>query len=94
MSESQDFFDKPANIKRILNSVYAICGLLVVIEMFIHRHTEHPLEGLFGFYPLYGFVGCVVLVLLATLMRKVLMRDENYYQKNQETVEESSRVDH
>ena len=31
------------------------------------------------FYCLYGFAACVILVLLATQLRKVLMRDETYY---------------
>ena len=37
------------------------------------------IEKIPGFYAFYGFIGCVVLVLLATAMRKVLMRDEDYY---------------
>ena len=32
-----------------------------------------------GFYCIYGFAACVALVLLATEMRKVIMRDEDYY---------------
>jgi uncharacterized membrane protein len=94
VSESQDFFDKPENIKRILHVVYGICALLVVLDFIVHRHTEHPLEGLYGFYPIYGFVGCVVLVLVAKLMRKVLMRDENYYQGDDAPVEEVDHAKH
>ena len=32
-----------------------------------------------GFYAVYGFVACVLLVLLAKEMRKVLIRKEDYY---------------
>jgi hypothetical protein len=32
-----------------------------------------------GFYAFYGFVACVLLVLIAKQMRKVLMRKEDYY---------------
>jgi len=39
----------------------------------------HAWEALPGFYALFGFVACVVLVLIAKEMRKVLMRDEDYY---------------
>ena len=38
-------------------------------------------ESWFGFYSVYGLFSCVVLVLLATELRKVLMREENYYDK-------------
>lgn len=32
-----------------------------------------------GFYCLYGFVACTVLVICATQLRKILMRREDYY---------------
>ena len=32
-----------------------------------------------GFYAIYGFVACVLLVVLAKVMRKVVMRPETYY---------------
>ena len=34
------------------------------------------------FYPVYGFVGCVVLVLVAKWMRSFLMRPEDYYDED------------
>ncbi|WP_246814368.1 hypothetical protein [Ferrimonas balearica] len=60
---------------------YGICVALLALDFVVHRHTEHPWETLLGFYPLYGFVGCVVLVLLAKVMRKVVMRPEDYYDR-------------
>lgn len=86
-SDNPGFFDKPENIKRILRVFYAICALLVALDFFIHRHTYHPLEELYAFYPVYGFVGCVVLVLIAKWMRTFLMRDEDYYERLQESRE-------
>jgi hypothetical protein len=32
-----------------------------------------------AFYAIYGFVACVVLVVIAKRMRKVVIRKENYY---------------
>ncbi len=77
--EKKYYFDKPENVSFVLRIFYVICGLLVTAEIIIHRHTIHSLESIFGFYALYGFVACVALVLIATQMRKVLMRDEDYY---------------
>ena len=76
-------FDKPRNIRRILILLYACCGLLLALDAFIHRHTLHSWEQLWGFYPLYGFVGCVILVLVAKWMRGFLMRPEDYYDKRE-----------
>ena len=58
---------------------YGCCVLLLVLDFVIHRHVAHQWENLWGFYPLYGFVGCVVLVLIARWMRTFLMRPEDYY---------------
>ena len=78
-NEKKYLFDKPQNIKRLLYLLYGCCALLLLLDFVIHRHVSHNWEYLWGFYPLYGFVGCVVLVLVATWMRTFLMRPEDYY---------------
>ena len=80
-NEKKYIFDDPKNIKRLLRIFYACCGLLFVLDFIIHRHVYHSWENLWGFYPIYGFVGCVVLVLIASWMRTFLMRDEDYYDR-------------
>ena len=79
--EPQDFFDKPENVSKILKVFYGICIALVVVDFIVHRHVYHDWENIPAFYAIYGFVGCVVLVLIAKEMRKVLMREEDYYDK-------------
>lgn len=73
------FFDKPENVRKLLNVFYVCCGILLLLDLVVHRHIYHSWENLPGFYPLYGFIGCVILVIVAKEMRKVLMRKENYY---------------
>jgi hypothetical protein len=77
--EKKHFFDKPENLKRLLRIFYAICAGLFLIDAVFHRHVIHAWESLFGFYAVFGFVACVLLVLAATEMRKVLMRKDNFY---------------
>ena len=77
--EPDGFFDKPENIQKILKVFYVVCGLLVIADFIVHRHIYHSWEKLPAFYALYGFVGCVILVLIAKEMRKFLMRGEDYY---------------
>lgn len=73
------FFDKPKNVKIIIYSFYVVCVILVALDFVIHRHIYLDFEKIPAFYAIYGFVACVVLVVLAKLMRLVLMRDETYY---------------
>lgn len=81
-NEKKYIFDNPSNIKRVLYIFYVCCFLLFALDFFIHRHVIHPWEYLWGFYPIYGFVGCVILVLVASWMRTFLMRSEDYYDDN------------
>ncbi len=81
--ERQHVWDNPRNVKLLFSVFYALCLILVVLDLLlgrvIDRHRDHAWESLPVFYPLYGFVGIVVLVLIAKLMRRVLMRPEDYY---------------
>lgn len=72
-------FDNPANVQRVLILLYAVCALLLLADFVLHRHVEHPLESLPEFYALYGFVGCVSLVLAARELRRWVKRPEDYY---------------
>ena len=73
------WLDKPENVRRFLAVFYVICGLSLVAELLIHKHTEHDAEKLFGFHGIYGFVGIAVLVVLSKQLRRLVMRSEDYY---------------
>jgi hypothetical protein len=77
--QKKHLFDEPKNIKRLLRLLYGCCILLFLLDFVINRHVTHDWENLWGFYPVFGFVGCVVLVVVATWLRTFLMRDECYY---------------
>ena len=85
-------FDEPRNVRRVLRGLYAICAALFLIDavdFLLHkfagfsalRHEEGPLDWLPGYYGIYGFVACALLVLAAKELRKILMRDEDYYDR-------------
>ena len=77
--EKNHMFDDPKNVKLVMYILYAACAVSFLLDFVIHRHVDHPLEAVIGFYCIYGFAACVALVLAATEMRKVIMRDEDYY---------------
>ena len=53
--------------------------VLFVLEFFIHRHAETDIENVFFFPALYAFVICVAIVLGGIVLRKLVMRSEDYY---------------
>jgi len=79
MDGKKHLFDDPKNVKRVIHGLYAACIAALLLEFVVERHVDHPWEFLFGFYGLYGFGACVLLVLIAKEMRKFIMRKEDYY---------------
>lgn len=80
MSQPKKYWlDNPHNVTRIFHVLWIICVLLIAIDLFLHRHEYFEFATLFGFYAFYGFFACVALVLIAKQLRRVLMRDEDYY---------------
>ena len=77
--EKKHFFDKPANVGKLLRIFYVICGLLFILDFIIHRHIYTNWEKLPGFYAFYGFSAFVVLVVVSHFLRRLLMRKEDYY---------------
>ena len=53
--------------------------VLFLLEFFVHRHAETDVENLFFFPALYAFVICVAIVLGGIVLRKLVMRREDYY---------------
>ena len=89
-NEKKHFFDNPDNIKRVLYVFYGCCVLLFALDFVIHRHVYHSWENLWGFYPIFGFVACVILVLIAKWMRTFLMRSEDYYDEGDTEINSGS----
>ncbi len=77
--EKQYFFDKQENVTRFLRVFYIICAVLFLLDFVVHRHTYMKLEEIPAFYALFGFIAFVVLVEGSKLLRKLVMRKEDYY---------------
>ena len=82
MNDKVHIFDKPQNVRRVLWALVAMCIATIGADFVYHRHIVHPWEGVWGFYAIYGFVACVVLVPVAKELRKLLMRAEDYYDRD------------
>ncbi len=85
------FFDDPRNVRLVLRILFALCALVFLLDIVNFgmqwldagelREAHHPWEHWLGFHPIYGFVACVALVLIAKELRKILMRDEDFYDR-------------
>lgn len=77
--DKHHWLDRPENVTKLYRGLWGAGGFLVVLDLFVHRHAEAGFDGWFGFYGAYGFVACVALVLAAKVLRRLVMRREDYY---------------
>lgn len=81
MSPDKRWLDEPKNVAKIYRGLWTFGGLLALADLVVHRHAEAGIDGWLGFYAAYGFVACVALVLAAKLLRRIVMRPEDYYDR-------------
>ena len=74
-------FDKPRNVNRLLGCFFVSLVILLIVEIWTHKHPHFPWEGAPEFYAVYGFVSCVALIFIAKVLRFIVRRDEDYYDK-------------
>ena len=78
-NEKTYWLDDPRNVKKVIWAVVISCVLSALADLFYEKHVHFWWEEWFNFYGFYGFVGCFLLVLAAKELRRVVMRDEDYY---------------
>ncbi len=75
-----NWLDDPKNIRLVRNVFYGVLVLLVLPDLFMHKHTLfYSVEAWPGFYAVFGFISCVGIILVSKLLGYVLKRSENYY---------------
>ncbi len=75
-------FGRHRGVRRGLWAFHFLCLLLLLLDLTNLRHGTHPIDGWWSFYGLFGFVACVALVLVAKQLRRWLMRNEDYYDRD------------
>ncbi len=75
------WLDRPENVTRLYRGLWIVGVGLALLDFVVHRHAEAGFDGWLFFYAVYGFVACVALVLAAKVLRRVVMRPEDYYDR-------------
>ena len=79
--EKKYWLDDPRNVRKLYRRLWIVGVLFVTADLFYEKHIEFLIERLFGFFGFYGFVSCLFLVLAAKQLRKIVIRDEDYYDR-------------
>lgn len=71
--------DDPKTVSWLIRLLALACAATVLADFIWHRHAEFDIEGLPGFYALFGFGAYCLIVLGAKQLRRFLHRPEDYY---------------
>lgn len=71
--------DSSDAVERVILGLGILCAVLFLLDFIIHRHAYAPGESLPGFYAIVGFVAFTLIVLGAKQLRRLILRNENYY---------------
>jgi hypothetical protein len=75
--------DEPRTVRRVVFTLYTVCGALLLADLLYVKHPHFSFEGWFGFYPIFGFGVSFSLVLAAKELRRLLRREEDYYERRE-----------
>jgi hypothetical protein len=75
--------DDPRNVTRIVIGLAVLCTLALLADFFYSKHPFFSIERFPGFYGVYGFAVSFALVLVAKQLRRLLRRDEDYYERRE-----------
>lgn len=66
---------------RLVWILVGVCAVLLAFDLIADRYGPFEVEHLFGFYAIFGFVASFIVVLLARLLRPLVARREDYYDR-------------
>ncbi len=75
------FFEKNNRLRVVLFAFVSLCVGLFIIDFFVKRYIYFEVEGLYNFYSIYGFVMFSIIIFGSRLLRFLLGRQENFYDK-------------
>jgi hypothetical protein len=75
------WLDDPRNVKRLYYALLAASIALILSDLLYPKQTHFAWEGWFGFFGIFGFVSFFFLVLAGKQFRRLVMRDEDYYDR-------------
>ena len=81
------WLDQPENVTLLIRILIGAAAAVTLADFGYHKHGHFGFQEWFAFDAVFGFAAYVGLVNSAKLLRKVVMRDEDYYEP---VIEETS----
>jgi hypothetical protein len=75
------FFEKSGRLRASVIAFIILCVCLFAIDFFVKRYVYFEIEGIYNFYSIYGFIMFSIIIFGSRLLRFLLGRSENFYDK-------------
>jgi hypothetical protein len=75
----QHWLTRPQTIRNLWIVFGVVLAAVVVAELFVTPEVHFAIERVFGFYALFGFASCAVLIVVAKVLGLLLKRPDTYY---------------
>ena len=76
------WFERPENIEKLWYALLIVAGALTISEFLYEHHPHFEIEKIPEFFEIFGFLAFVLIVFAGRLLRTVIMRDEDYYERD------------
>jgi len=84
--EDEAWLARPATIRLLWRVLWAVLALTVAAQLVIKVKGYYGVDGWFGFGAAFGFISCLLMVLVAKGLGYVLKREQNYYRSDDNDV--------
>ena len=79
--DDDNWLVRPSSIRLLWRVFWAILVLTVLAHAVIHVKGYFGVDGWYGFGAFFGFLSCLIMVIVAKGLGAVLKRDEDYYHR-------------
>lgn len=83
MKHHKHWLDDPANVKKLWRGFLAVLALTVIAGAFVDLHPHFEIEKWFGFYAIYGFLACFLMIVGAKALGLFLKKPDSYYARDE-----------
>lgn len=83
MKTYEHWLDDPRNVKKLWRGFIVVLALTVIAGLFVNLHPHFEIERWVGFYAVYGFVTCLLMIVGAKGLGLLLKRRDDYYAKDE-----------
>lgn len=75
----EHWLDDPGNVKKLWRGFIVVLALTVIAGFFVDLHPHFEVETWFGFYAGYGFLACLLMIIVAKALGLLLKRPDSHY---------------